>query len=243
MLLDYIDILNSGDEFLIKTNTILLPLYIIAILLALSVHETAHGFIAYKCGDPTAKNLGRLTLNPISHIDPFGFICMLIAGFGWAKPVPVTTRNLKKPHRDMALVSLAGPVSNLLLALIFTIIYRIVAIPLFSLLFSTDIGFSTYLLYALISFLTIMVELNITLAVFNLLPIPPLDGSKILYTFIPHKLYFKIVPYEKYISLALMLLLVFGFLSPVISLVSGFIFNLMFSGVDFVITFIEGLFV
>ena len=95
------------------------------VFLALSVHETAHGYVAYKLGDPTAKNLGRLTLNPIKHIDPLGFICMLLCGYGWAKPVPVNTRYFKKPKRDMALTGLAGPVSNILLALIFILILRL----------------------------------------------------------------------------------------------------------------------
>ena len=92
MLLDFISVIRSGDTASIKIYTILLPLYLVAILFSLSVHETAHGFVANKCGDPTAKNLGRLTLNPLKHIDPMGFLCMLVAGFGWAKPVPVTTR-------------------------------------------------------------------------------------------------------------------------------------------------------
>ena len=107
-------------EFLIST---LLSLPIV--FLALSVHETAHGYVAYKLGDPTARNLGRLTLNPIKHIDPIGFICMVLCGYGWAKPVPVNTRYFKKPKRDMALTGLAGPLSNLILAIIFALLYRV----------------------------------------------------------------------------------------------------------------------
>ena len=232
----------SGDSEAIKVYSILLPLYIIGILLALSLHETAHGWVAYKCGDPTAHNLGRLTLNPINHIDPIGFICMLVAGFGWAKPVPVYSRNLRNPRRDMALVSLAGPLSNILAALFFMIIYRIAYIPLAMMALEAETAFAINIITAAIMFLQIIVDINITLAVFNLLPVPPLDGSKILYSFLPPKLYFKIMPYERYISLALMLLLVFGVLSPVISAVSGFIFSGMFTGVDFVISLIEGLF-
>ena len=95
------------------------------VLLSLSVHETAHGYAAMKLGDPTARNLGRLTLNPAKHIDPIGFICMVLFGFGWAKPVPINTRYFKNPKRDMALTGLAGPVSNLLLALLFAILLRL----------------------------------------------------------------------------------------------------------------------
>ena len=95
------------------------------ILLVISVHETAHGYVASKLGDPTAKSLGRLTLNPLKHIDPIGFICMILCGFGWAKPVPINTRYFKKPRRDMALTGAAGPVSNLLMAVVFTLLYRL----------------------------------------------------------------------------------------------------------------------
>ena len=115
------NLLSGGDpkQFII---TLLLRLPIV--LLMLSVHETAHGYVAYKLGDPTAKNLGRLTLNPIKHLDPIGFISMILFGIGWANPVPINTRNFKNPRRDMALSGAAGPVSNLLLALIFAILLR-----------------------------------------------------------------------------------------------------------------------
>ena len=105
------------------------------IFLSLSLHETAHGFMAYKFGDPTARNEGRLTLNPIKHLDPFGFLCMLLVGFGWAKPVPINTRYFKKPRRDIALTSLAGPVSNLLLGFIFVVILRFTAEPILTKMF------------------------------------------------------------------------------------------------------------
>jgi Zn-dependent protease len=243
MLLDYIQILTQGDPSSVKIYSILLPLYIIAILFTLSVHETAHGFIARKCGDSTAYNLGRLTLNPLKHIDPVGFICMLVAGFGWAKPVPVNSRNFRKPRRDMALVAFAGPASNLIMALFFAII-AVLANPLINklILLSYENQFLTYLVFALAMFIQILVSMNITLAVFNLLPIPPLDGSKILYTFLPPKLYFKIAPYERYISLVLMILLITGIVSPLISTVSDFIYDTMFTGVSFVVNSIKNLF-
>jgi Zn-dependent protease len=196
------------------------------ILLSLSLHETAHGFIAYKLGDPTARNMGRLTLNPLKHLDPIGFLCMLLAGFGWAKPVPINSRNFKKPRRDIALTSIAGPISNLLLAFIFVIILRFSYAPLMSKIYTSAMiagDLSSRLAYYIWVFLGIAIRLNITLAVFNLLPIPPLDGSKILYMFLPPKVYFKIAPYERYISLIFMLLLVTGVMSPLLATVTDYI--------------------
>ena len=160
-------------------------------LLALSVHETAHGYVAYKLGDPTARNLGRLTLNPIKHIDPIGFICMVLCGYGWAKPVPVNTRYFKKPKRDMALTGLAGPLSNLILAIIFALLYRVeyMAFDLFPP--TTELMVNIY--YFLEIFLILGINLNITLAVFNLIPCPPFDGSRIFLVFLPTNIYFKII--------------------------------------------------
>lgn len=214
-----------------------LPLYLISlpvILLSLSLHETAHGYLAYKCGDDTARSLGRLTLNPLKHIDLIGFFCMLFFHFGWAKPVPVNARNFKKPKRDMALVGAAGPISNLLLALIFALLLRIsLAIidfcgqDMLNSLLSSFYGSSVPILYTTISLLIFMlylgVTLNIHLAVFNLLPIPPLDGSRIFHIFLPTKIYFKIMQYERYIALALFVLLYLGVLSKPISFVSSWI--------------------
>ena len=219
----------GGDGIADYIISLLLSLPII--FLSLSLHETAHGFIAYKLGDPTARNLGRLTLNPLKHLDPIGFLCMILAGFGWAKPVPINTRNFKKPRRDIALSSVAGPVSNLLLAFIFALIYR----------FSCELilqGIANAMLTGnsalaqiwecVYIFILLAIQMNVTLAVFNLLPIPPLDGSKILYTFLPPKLYFKIAPYERYISIAFMLLLVTGVISPVLSTITGYVMDGMF---------------
>ena len=211
-----INALITGNirEFLIS---VLLSLPIV--FLALSVHETAHGYVAYKLGDPTARNLGRLTLNPIKHIDPIGFICMLLCGYGWAKPVPVNTRYFKKPKRDMALTGLAGPLSNLILAIIFALLYRVeyMAFDLFPP--TTELMVNIY--YFLEIFLILGINLNITLAVFNLIPCPPFDGSRIFLVFLPTNLYFKIMKYEQYIYIALMIALVFGLLDGPIDFVSG----------------------
>ena len=139
-----------------------LVLLIPVLLFALVFHEFSHGWVAYKLGDPTAKNQGRLTLNPLSHLDPFGSMMILFVGFGWAKPVPVDSRYLANPRKDMMKIAFAGPASNLLLALIGGILIRLTG-------------------YAgpLTSMLILFTQINISLAVFNMIPIPPLDGSQI----------------------------------------------------------------
>ena len=217
-----INALISGNirEFLIS---MLLSLPIV--FLALSVHETAHGYVAYKLGDPTARNLGRLTLNPIKHIDPLGFICMLLCGYGWAKPVPVNTRYFKKPKRDMALTGLAGPVSNILLALIFILILRLEVFIMGIVPPETELAANVY--YLLSRFLLIGFNLNITLAVFNLIPCPPFDGSRIFLVMLPTNLYFKIMKYEQFIYIVLMIALILGFLDGPINFVSGLFRNLI----------------
>lgn len=213
---------NSPKEYLIAF-IMCLPV----MLLSLSVHESAHGYAAYKCGDQTARNFGRITLNPVKHLDPIGFLCMMFVGFGWAKPVPVNSRNFKNHRRGMILTALAGPVSNLLLGFIFAVIYKILFVALGNFQIQTEQQFM--ILQAIVIFLGSAISLNISLAVFNLLPIPPLDGSKILFTLLPYKLYFKIMPYEKYISIAFAALLIFGVLTPVISWCSSNIMNLFFT--------------
>ena len=219
-------LISGAGDFTSYLIQLLLCLPII--LFSLSLHETAHGFVAYKCGDPTAHDHGRLTLNPLKHLDPVGFLCMLLAGFGWAKPVPILTRNLRKPRRDIALVSLAGPMSNLLLSFLFSIVFRFTYQPLFRGIFGAPNEAVANLFYYLLIFIFLGIQLNVSLAVFNLLPIPPLDGSKILYMLLPPKVYYKIAPYERYISLVFMLLLVGGVLSPLLTTGSRLIIKGMF---------------
>lgn len=205
------------------------------ILLALSVHETSHGYVAYKLGDPTANSLGRLSLNPMKHIDPLGFICMLVFHFGWAKPVPINARYFKKPRRDMAITAAAGPISNIILSVIFAGILRIElfmlekyyttdVVNVWAMLNGIDAEISpAFKVLAILGYMLYMgVVLNISLAIFNLIPIPPFDGSRILYTFLPVNLYFKVMKYERYIMIAILLLLWFTpFLENFISGATG----------------------
>ena len=194
---------------------------IVAVLIILTVHEYSHALVANRLGDPTAKAMGRLTLNPLRHLDPIGAICMVLFHFGWAKPVPIDLRYFKKPRRDFALSALAGPLSNLICALIGAFLYLFTYALVRDVAFTSE--FSYNLAYYTLYFFFVFHQINLGIAIFNLLPIPPLDGSKILYMFLPPKVYFKIAPYERYISLVFMLLLVTGVMSPLLGTVTDYI--------------------
>ena len=203
-------------------------LMIPVMLISLSVHEYAHARIAYARGDATARNLGRLTVNPLKHIDPIGALCMILFRFGWAKPVPVNSRNLRNPQRDMALVAVAGPISNLLMAFLGAFLYTLFFHVLMNnLFFFAENEFFFKLFDMLLTFLYLFHIANITLAIFNLIPIPPLDGSRILTMFLPPKYYWKLQEYEQYLGIALMLLVLLGSFTGVISSVTGFISDWM----------------
>lgn len=191
------------------------------VLIALTVHEVAHGWMAFKLGDPTARNLGRLTLNPLKHIDPIGTLCMILFHFGWARPVPINSRYFRKPRRDMALTAAAGPASNFIMAFI-GILIRQILYALFN-AFPAHSSFTGYIQYAAIMLVTYFHILNLSLGLFNLIPIPPLDGSRIFLTFLPAKYYFGIMKYERYIQLALMLMLWTGILTLPLSTVVSWI--------------------
>ena len=181
------------------------------ILIALTFHEVSHGYAAYKLGDPTARSLGRLSLNPLHHLDPIGAICMLLFRFGWARPVPINSRYFKKPRRDMALTALAGPLCNLILSFLSLLIYYFAFYGTVLLAKNYELSdFACKFLAYLLLMLNLGHHLNLSLCIFNLIPIPPLDGSRILYVFLPPKYYFGLMKYERYISIALLLLLWLG---------------------------------
>lgn len=179
------------------------------------VHESAHAWAAAKMGDNTSKNLGRITLNPFAHLDLFGTIMIFLFGIGYAKPVTVRERNFKNPKKGMALTALAGPASNLLMAFIFAWIYYIFV---FFTMRSDSAAIQLVQLFFYYAF-----YVNISLAVFNLIPIPPLDGSKILAMVIPTKYYFKYMQYERYVMIGLLVLLFLGVLNAPITYLSDFV--------------------
>lgn len=199
-------ILSSGN---IREAIISLLLMIPVILISLSTHEAAHGYIAYKMGDPTAYNLGRVTLNPLKHIDPMGSLCMLIFGYGWAKPVPINARYFRKPKYGMAFTAIAGPISNILIGIIGAIFY---SVTLFLLsVFAADIlanEMLTNVLTVLLNFFYYLGFMNFVLAVFNLIPIPPFDGSRFFSLFLPEKIYFSMMKYERYIMIGILVLMI-----------------------------------
>ncbi len=172
----------------------------IVVFTALPVHECAHGYVALKMGDHTAEQQGRLTLNPFAHFDPIGTTALLLFGFGWAKPVPINPFYFRNPKRGMMLSALAGPLSNVAMAFLLMVIYKLLYIP-------TIFGNAASFVDTLQMILYYMILINVGLAVFNLLPIPPLDGSRVATYFLPKDMYFQIMRYENIIFLALLALL------------------------------------
>ena len=191
----------------------LLLLSAVASLFCITVHELSHGYAAYRLGDPTAKNAGRLSLNPIKHIDLFGFLMMLVAHVGWAKPVPVDMRYFKEPKKGMALTALAGPLSNVVLALL------ILAMGSLLLWFAPDSIVTAYL----VLFLCYTAVLSAGLGLFNLIPIPPLDGAKIFYAVLPDRLYRTMLYYERYVRFGVLILAWLGVFSGPLDFCIGWV--------------------
>ncbi len=196
-----------------------LLLSIPALLISLSAHEFAHGYAAYKMGDNTARYEGRLTLNPMAHLDPVGTFCLLFFHFGWANPVPINPLYFKNKRRGIIIVSLAGPLANFCLAVISTVIYALI------------IKFGPHNMGIVYDFLLNIfnagIVLNIGLMIFNLIPIPPLDGSKILAELLPQKARFEYYRLERTLSLILVFALVFGLLKPILDPLYSIMIKLM----------------
>ena len=221
-----LDLFLTGDlQTAITTFLISVPI----IILVLSVHEYAHGLVAKKLGDPTADNLGRLTLNPLKHIDPIGFAMFLLVGVGYAKPVPINSRYFKKPKRDMALVGAAGPLSNFAMALIFTALIKLFFLLVPFLPDASPSWVPTALGY-LYTILYLGVYYNLGFMIFNFIPVPPLDGSRILYAFLPTKALLWVQRYEQYFFWGVLgLFLIFSMLNiSIIGMLADLIMKLLF---------------
>ncbi len=197
-------------------------------LLALVIHECSHGYVSTKLGDPTPRIQGRLSLNPLVHLDPVGTILMILTGFGWAKPVEVNPMYYKDRKKGMALVAIAGPLSNLLLAFVSLLIYFLFAV----IIHYTKIGVSAKLLQIVGTACSYSAQVNLCFFVFNLIPIPPLDGSRILGMFLKDSTYYKMMQYERYSMFLIMFLSLTGMLDSVI----GTGMNLFYGGIIKILT-------
>lgn len=210
-----LDILRGNGDGLSLLVTFFSRLFVI--FCTMPIHEYAHAFIATKLGDQTPRLSGRLTINPMAHISPLGAIMIFLCGFGYAKPVNVNPRNFKDPKKGMAITAIAGPVSNLIMGFVCIFIATLVS----------NIGnVTSTLIYVIYYFFTFAGVVNVNLAVFNLLPIPPLDGSRILQLLIPAKYYYKFLQYERYVVLVVFVLIMTGVLSTPLSYISTLIITL-----------------
>ena len=236
------DLLNGGiisvEYFVVSLLSILFVIFC-----TMPVHEAAHAYIAHKLGDNTAKSFGRLTLNPIKHINYIGALLILLFKFGWAEPVPVNQWNLRKPKRDMALIAAAGPISNILMAIILMIIVNLIdfisgfygiEITAYNDIFyysgASDLTFKIF--YYVIIFLSTAANINLYLAAFNLIPIPPLDGSRIIGAFLPDRIYYRLQTFERYTFIIVIALAATGVLSSTIGFISDSLHNVF----DYIVT-------
>ena len=187
----------------------------VPVLICITLHECAHGYTALKLGDTTARDMGRLSLNPIKHFDIMGFIMLAFAGFGWAKPVPIDMRRFKDPRRGMAITALAGPCANVLIAVVFLFLYG------FFWRFSLNGRVGYYLVTGLLR----TASISLSFAVFNIIPIPPLDGSKVLYSFMSEESYYKLMRYERYGMILLFVLVFSGALDGTLGRAVSWVFD------------------
>lgn len=198
-------------------------LRVLPALICITLHELSHGAAAYALGDTTAKDMGRLTLNPIKHIDVMGLLCMVVFRFGWAKPVPVNMARFKNPKRGMAITALAGPLSNVLISIVMLAVYGV----LYRFRYTSEIGgYVLELIY-------ITAYLSLALAIFNILPIPPLDGSKILFAIVSDETYYKLMRYERYGMILLLVLMATGVTGQYLSVAVEFVFDRLFAIAQF----------
>ena len=243
MLSQLLSAYQSGNKDYLLLTLILMVLSLPIILVSLALHEAAHAFTAYRLGDRTARNLGRLTLNPAKHLDPLGAICMFLFGFGWAKPVPINPRYFKNPKWGMAISAIAGPACNLILSFLgmlgFQTVRRVVLIRYGVHL--TGFGFwapnpdwptALLVMIILLDFFFLFSSYNAALAVFNLLPIPPFDGSRLAFVFLPDRWYWGIMKYERIIMIVILVglatdLLVLPF-SYISDMITGLFYHLTF---------------
>lgn len=218
-------IISSRGDFDFVELLVYLGSICFVLFCATPLHEFAHAFVAVKLGDKTPRNQGRLTINPTAHIDPIGAILIFLFGFGYAKPVSVRMRNFKNPKVGMALVALAGPVCNLIQAFISLLIANGLMAAMKYMLLSLSMLEAIKPMGYICTFFIFAAQINVNLAVFNLLPVPPLDGSRIATVLIPQKYYFKIMQYERYIMIGLMALLFLNVLDGPLFTVSNFVFS------------------
>ncbi|MDR2525874.1 MAG: site-2 protease family protein [Oscillospiraceae bacterium] len=227
MLFSFVRSLFSGDSYSIGSALLQIAAVAFVVVFTMPVHEAAHAWMASRLGDDTGRMHGRLTLNPRKHIDWLGALLLLLVGFGYAKPVPVNVRNFKKPQRDMALTAFAGPVSNLCMGLLCTFLYAV--------LLFLAVREQSDALNMTADFFYFAASINVSLAVFNLLPIPPLDGSRLLTALLPQRIWYRIIQYEQYIRYGLLALLFFGVLTKPLMFLTGLVMDgyLFLAGLPF----------
>ncbi len=197
------------------SNLLNIFLTLFASLICITLHELSHGYVAYRLGDNTAKQMGRLTLNPVKHIDLMGLLMMVIFHVGWAKPVPVNMQNFKNPKNGMAITAMAGPLSNIIITILALFLYGLLIIPL------SAFEFGYYVLHLL----ELTAYISLGFAIFNLIPLPPLDGAKMLFSALKDEQYNKLMYYEGYGSIILMVLMLTGMLGRPVAVVRQLIYN------------------